>query len=191
LALSEINLSALIKSMEQKKFHFLQFGLLSAGVSILFYVILYLAGVEYFLSLWAYLAIVIYILFAVIACLNEKKTYGGYLEFSNALKTSFGIFVISSFAATIFSYVLLNFIDTDFKIALDRYAIIVTEKYLKSWGMQDAELNKTITDLKNTDYYSLNQMLLNFAYSCIFWFLFALIISAIIKKKNPSKNMSL
>jgi hypothetical protein len=171
--------------MKQTKSYFLQFSLLSAGVGILFYVLLYLSGAEYFLSLWAYLAYVIYILFAVLACISDKKINGGYIEFSEALKISFGIFAITSFATTIFSYVLLNFIDTDFRVALDRYSIEAVEKMMTRFGVPQEEIDKAIKTAQNTDNFSIGNMLLSFAFTCILWFLFSLIIAAIVKKKKP------
>jgi len=185
LASFKIILPASIKYMKQTKSYFLQFSLLSAGVGILFYVLLYLSGAEYFLSLWAYLAYVIYILFAVLACISDKKINGGYIEFSEALKISFGIFAITSFATTIFSYVLLNFIDTDFRVALDRYSIEAVEKMMTRFGVPQEEIDKAIKTAQNTDNFSIGNMLLSFAFTCILWFLFSLIIAAIVKKKKP------
>lgn len=185
MASFKIILPASIKYMKQTKSYFLQFSLLSAGVGILFYVLLYLSGAEYFLSLWAYLAYVIYILFAVLACISDKKINGGYIEFSEALKISFGIFAITSFATTIFSYVLLNFIDTDFRVALDRYSIEAVEKMMTRFGVPQEEIDKAIKTAQNTDNFSIGNMLLSFAFTCILWFLFSLIIAAIVKKKKP------
>ncbi|MFT3844114.1 MAG: DUF4199 domain-containing protein [Lacibacter sp.] len=166
-----------------------QYGLISALAGVLFYVILYLGGVKLFMSPVAYIAYVIPIVFAVLATLKAKSNNGGFLEFSQALKISFGVFVITSLATSLLSYLLLNFIDTEFAQALQQATMEMTEKMMKKFGAQQEQIDKALADASNKNPYTIGKIALGFALSCILWFIFSLIISAIVKKKNPQNDM--
>ena len=88
----------------------LSYGLMSGGAAILLSLVLYLGGAKMFVNPIAYLGFAIPIVFAVLGGLAQKKANGGYLEFSEALKTVFTIFVIGSFLSTAFMFLLLNVI---------------------------------------------------------------------------------
>jgi len=89
----------------------LQYGLISTLVSILYYVGLYLMGAESYLKPIAYFSYAIPILFAVIASVKVKRSKL-YLPFGDALKIIFGVFVLSFFGLSLFSFILNNYIDT-------------------------------------------------------------------------------
>lgn len=167
----------------------LQYGLFSAVAGILAYLLLYLAGTSVMTSPVAFVTNLIPILFAVLACLAVRKQNGGFLEFSDAIKTSFGIFVISGFAVTVFSYLLLNYIDPDFKTAMQQAAMEMTESMLKKFGAPEEQIDKALEEASKKDNFSFGNVMLGFAFSCILWFLFSLIISMIVRKKNPNAGM--
>jgi hypothetical protein len=167
----------------------LQYGLFSAVAGILAYLLLYIGGTSIMTSPVAFVTNLIPIAFAVLACLAVRKKNGGFLEFSEALKTSFGIFVISGFAVTVFSYVLLNYIDPDFKIAMQQAAMELTEGMLKKFGASQDQIDKAMDEASKKDNFSISSVMLGFAFSCILWFLFSLIISLIVRKKNPNAGM--
>jgi hypothetical protein len=167
----------------------LQYGLMSAVVGILMYTILYLGGVKFFMSPFAYIGYVFPILFAVLACLKQKKNQGGFLEFSKALKISFGVFVITAFTASLVSYVLMNYIDQEFSQAMQQASVEMTEKMMKRFGASQDTIDKAIAEAANKNPFTLGKMALGFAFSCIFWFLISLIVAAIVKKKNPADEM--
>jgi predicted permease len=70
-------------------------------------------------------------------------------------------------------------------VALDRYSIEAVEKMMARFGVPQEEIDKAIKTAQNTDNFSIGNMLLSFAFTCILWFLFSLIIAAIVKKKKP------
>lgn len=162
----------------------LQYGLLSALIGIIFSVILYLGGIKLFTSPIAYLGYIIPIAIAVMACLKQKKNQGGYLKFGEALKTSYGVFVISAFAAVLFSYILLNYIDTSFADAMKQYTMEMTENMMKKFGASQDQIDQAITKASERSGFSLGSMSLGFAISCFIWFIPALIISLIVRKEN-------
>lgn len=168
----------------------LQFGLMSAVVGIIAYIGLYLGGVKILMSPLAFVtSYVLPIVFAVMACLAAKKQNDGYLEFGKALKTSFGVFVLTALAVSVLSYVLFNFIDLEFKQAMTEESLNMSEKMLKKFGASQDQIEKAMDEARKKDSFSISNMMLGFAFSCFIYFLLALIIAAIVKKKNPENEM--
>jgi hypothetical protein len=176
--------------MEKKQTNpLVQYGLLSAAVGLITYIGLYLGGVKLMTSPVAYATYLLPILFAVLGCVAAKKQNGGFLEFGQALKISFGIFVITTLASSLFSYVLLNFIDPEFKEAMQQVSIEMTEKMMKRFGASQDQIDKALDDASKKDNFSFGSVMLGFAFSCFISFLISLIIAVIVKKKNPQNDM--
>jgi disulfide bond formation protein DsbB len=172
--------------MEQKSTNYLlQYGLLSAVTGILFFVIMYLGGVKTFTSPVAYLGFVIPIIFAVIACRQQKKADGGYLEFSKALKIAFGVMVISGFVASIIQFIFFNYIDTAFRESMLQESMNMAQKMMEKFNVPQDQIDKQLDEMTKTNQFSFGKTMLSFAFACILWFIIALIIAAIVKKKAP------
>lgn len=172
--------------MEQKTENVgMMYGLMGGAASILFSLMLYLGGVKWFVSPIAYFGLVIPIAFAVLAALRQKKMGGGYLEFSQALKTLFLCFVIMAILGTLFSYVLLNIIDIPFREALAQETAEKTAQFMQKLGATQQQIDKATTDALNGNNYTVGKMALGTAFYLIFWFLISLLIAAIVKKKKP------
>ena len=163
----------------------LSYGLMSGGAAILLSLVLYLGGAKMFVNPIAYLGFAIPIVFAVLGGLAQKKANGGYLEFSEALKTVFTIFVIGSFLSTAFMFLLLNVIDVPFRQALSQETAQATEKMMEKFGAPQEQIDKSTAETLNGNSFSLGKQFLGFAFGTIFWFIISLIIAAIIKKKKP------
>jgi disulfide bond formation protein DsbB len=163
----------------------LMYGLISAGVGIVFTLVLYLMGAEWFIHPIAFSGLVIAIVIGVLAGLAQKKANGGYLEFSEALRVVYTVFIVSSLVSTIFMYVLLNYIDEPFRQALAQKTAESTEAWMKRFGAPQDQIDKATTDALNANNYSPKSMALGFAFWAIAWFIIALIVAAIIKRKKP------
>jgi hypothetical protein len=167
----------------------LQYGLLSAVVGLVIYIALYLGGIKAMTSPIAYVLYFLPILFAILGCIAAKKQNGGFLEFGQALKISFGVFVFTSLATSLFSYVLLNFIDPEFKEAMQQVSLEMTEKMMKRFGASQDQIDKALDEASKKDNFSFGSVMLGFAFSCFISFLISLIIAVIVKKKNPQSDM--
>lgn len=172
--------------MAAAKNHGLTNGVINGLVGILFTVILYLIGVKAFVSPFAYVAMVIPIVFAVLAANARKKNQGGFLSFAEALQTTFTVFVIGTILGIIFNYVLLNFIDVGFREALAQETAESVAKMMQRFGAKQEDIDKAMTDAQNGNNYSAGKMALGFAFSSIVSFIVCLIISAIVKKSKPA-----
>lgn len=161
------------------------YGLINAGVAIVFTVILYLGGAKMFVSPVAYVGVVLPIVVCVIGALQIKKQRGGYLEFSEALKATFLILVIGSLIATLFQFILFNYIDVSFREAMAQVTAEQAEKLMRRFGAPEDDIDKAVEDTLNKNNYTIGRLLLGFVFGCIWWFIVALIVSAIVKRKRP------
>lgn len=165
------------------------YGLINGGVSILFTVLLYLGGVETFVSPVAYLGLALPVVVCVIGALLIKKQQGGSLEFKDALKATFLILVIGSLIVTIFQFVLFNYIDVPFREALAQVTAQKAEQLMHKFGMPQDQIDKAVEETLNRNNYTVGRLMLGFVFSCIGSFIVALIVSAIIKRKRaPFEN---
>ena len=163
----------------------LLYGLLYGGVSIVFTVLLYLGGVKWFMSPVAYLGLIIPVLFAVVAAVQQKKQQGDYLEFSEALKTTFLVLATGALISTVFDYVLFNYIDVPFREALTQASMEKMEKIFLKMGMPQDKIDEETAKLMDKNNYTIGKLLLGFAFRCIGLFVLALIVAASVKKKRP------
>lgn len=164
----------------------ISYGLINGIGLVVFALILYLGGVKWFMSPVAYLGYVLAIVIAVLGGVKEKKLKGGFLNFSEALKVVFMIFVIGAILSTLFNYILFNFIDVPFRQALMQEAAAKTAKLLERFGASQDKIDETTSNMINGNNYTIGKVLLGFAFSCLIWFFVSLIVSAIIKKNKPA-----
>ncbi len=164
----------------------LQYGLFSAVAAIFVFVVLYIMGAEYFLSPAAWISsYFLPIIFAVLGCLQVKKKNNGYLNFNEALKISFGIFVVTGIATTIVSYFIYNFLDVAFAERMKQLTIEKAQEYMLKYNVPESRIDDEINKIAEEALFSFGSLMKAFAYSCILYFIEALILAAIIKKKKP------
>jgi hypothetical protein len=160
------------------------YGLIAGLGMILFTIVQYREGVGAFMGPAAYLGYVILIGLAAAAAFAQKKANGGGLEFQEALKTVFTVFVLALAAQTLFSWVLLNFVDTHFREAFTRATFDKDALVMKRFGMSDEDITRAMAEDQGRRPFSLGSMSLGLAFSCIVHFIIALVLAAILKKKK-------
>jgi hypothetical protein len=160
-------------------------GLIAGLVLILLTTILYLGGVNAFLGYGGWLGYLFLITAAVLAPVMEKKARNGFLEFREALKAAFLVFIIALLLQTLFTWILMNFIDTGFRDALEKAILIKTEQLLQRFGAQQENIDKALSRQRGRNQYSLSSLLLALCVTYIVFFLVSLLIAAIVKKKKP------
>src|SRR3990170_6525671 len=154
------------------------YGLIAGLIICLVTLIQYLGGLKTYLSPLGFLTYILIIVIAVLAGQKQKKLNGGYLEFSEALKVTFSVFASALLLQTLFTYVLLNFIDPEFKQALGQEVMNKTEELMRKFGASDTQIDKALEDQSATDQFAFGKMILGYAIWCIVWFIVSLIISA-------------
>ena len=172
--------------MEQTKTNTgLVYGVICGVAVIAFTILLYVAGVEWYTSPLAYVGFAIPIVIGFMGAYKQRSLQGGFITFKEALKTVFIIFIISVVLDTIFSYLLLNVIDVPFREAIMQDAAVKMEKFLVKMGTSQDAIDKAMADFDNPENFSPGKILLGVFFRMIGWFIVALIIAAIVKKKRP------
>lgn len=166
----------------------LNYGLIAGLIITLITLGQYLGGIEMYLSPIGYISYLVIITMAVLAALKVRKSNEGFLEFSQALKVTFTVFVIAMLIQTLFTYVLMNFIDVSFKQSLSQEIMNKTEIMLKKFGLSDSQIDAQMEKERTTDQFALTRILLGYAITCIVAFIFCLLISLIVKKSKPAFN---
>jgi len=161
------------------------YGVFCGLALIILSLLLYLGGLSWYMSPATFLNYIIPIVVAVLCGLRERKLQGGHMSFAHALKVTFLFFVIGSIIFTLFTFLLLNIIDVPFREALSQEAAVATEKMLEKFGAPQETIDKTVSEILSGKSYTFGKTLLSYAFGLIFWFIVALIISAIIKKSRP------
>jgi hypothetical protein len=176
--------------MQPRKYNLpLIYGLIAGLAMILLLTLLYLGGVNTYMGKLGYFSYVILIVLATVAALQEKKAQDGYLEFRDALKVTFLVFVIGLAMYTFFNWLLLNYIDPPFRREVERVALQKAEKMMQDWGFSQDKIDEMeAASKRNTSQNSFFYTVLALALWYIAFFVVALIISAIIKKKKPEFN---
>ena len=172
--------------MEKKKTDVgLVYGVICGVAVVAFSILLYVAGVEWYTSALAYCGFLIPIVIGFMGAYKQRSLQGGYLTFKEALKTVFIIFIISIIFDTVFSYLLLNVIDVPFREAIMQEAAVKMEKFLAKMGSSQEAIDKAMADFENPNNFSPGKIILGMFFRMIGWFIVALIIAAIVKKKRP------
>jgi hypothetical protein len=175
--------------MEKRKNVGLTYGLIGGLALSVYFILMYLGGVEFFMGPLSWLGYVIIIVIAVLAGLKQRKLNGGSLEFGEALKVVFLVFALGFLLQTITSHILFNYIDVPFKDAMTQKALEKTEDLLKRFGASQDQIDKALEDAAKRDSFSIKSQLLGYGVTCILFFLVSLIIAAIIKRKPaPFEN---
>lgn len=164
------------------------YGLISGLIISVITLVLYLGGLELFLSPTAYITYLVVITMAVLAALKYRRSNEGFMEFREALKITFTVFALSFLIQTLFTYVLFNFIDVQFSEAYSQEALDRSEQFLRKMGMSDAKIDEEMDKQRNVNQFSILRMLTSYAVLCIVSFIFCLLISVIVKKSKPTFN---
>lgn len=163
----------------------LAYGLIAGLAICLITLVQYLGGLKTYMSPIGFLTYILLVVIAVIAAQKQKKMNGGYLSFGEALKVTFSVIASALLLQTLFTYVLFNFIDPSFKLALVQASMNASEEFMRKMGASESMIDEAMERARETDSMSLPSMLLGYAIWCIVWFVICLIISAIVKKNKP------
>jgi len=160
------------------------FGLTGGACIILFMTGLYKGGVDVYLGRLAWLGYAIMIGFGVAATLVKRKANGGELLLMQALKTAFTVFVIELLLQTLFIWLLLNYLDTHFRDVLIVELDKRTEEAYRYVGYDQQKINEMMQQIRGSDHFPLGGMLTSLTTVYIVFFLFSLLIAAVVKKKK-------
>ena len=175
-----------METVESRTNFGLNYGLIAGLVITVITLLQYLGGLDMYLSPIGYVTYLVIITMAVLAALKVRKKNEGFLEFSQALKVTFTVFAIALLIQTLFTYILLNFIDVSFKEAVSQEVLNKSEEMMKKFGATDSQIDAALESERTKDQFAFTRILLGYALTCIVAFIFCLLISLIVKKSKPA-----
>lgn len=164
----------------------INYGIIAGLVITVVTLLQYLGGLDMYLSPIGYVTYLVIITMAVLAALKVRNKNEGFLEFSQALKVTFTVFAIALLIQTLFTYILLNFIDVSFKEAVSQEVLNKSEEMMKKFGATDSQIDAALESERTKDQFAFTRVLLGYALTCIVAFIFCLLISLIVKKSKPA-----
>jgi hypothetical protein len=168
------------------------FGLAAALCTILFVLGTYWAGPETFLSWISWLGTAIIVILASVATVIEKRAKAGLLDFRSSLKVAYGVLALGVLAQNLFTWLLLNVIDPQFRNRLIPVDLANTEKAYRRFGAPEDQLRQTLEGIRTQNQFSLGRMISGMGFLLVLYFLVALLIAASIRtKKGPMPSPGL
>lgn len=166
-----------------------KYGLMAGGISIVFSVILYLLndGVYLRFNIIPQYVIEIYFMAYVVSIIKERNN--GFISFNEAFKSSWLTYILAASIISVFTYILMNFIDPGLIEKLKEMqveAFELTSKWLK---LNEEDKEKQLEILRTTNPYDLKSIA---ALPVSFLFpgaIIAVVISLIKRKDINPKNV--
>jgi len=130
-----------------------RFGLISALISIVVWLGIYLSGhIEFVYSGWYVLGLmVISIALLVLSNLEERKAFQGHYNFVEALKSGLIFLAIGWVIQVGFNQVMARAVDPGLPQIQKEILISSTEERLANWNIPQADIDKTIDEMEKTD----------------------------------------
>jgi len=174
----------------QGKSKAVQYGIIGSIISIVLGIIMYIMGPDLFknwvlsIVIWIFLIIVVTVIMSLSAG-AFKKSNGGYVSFQRAFREAFIPAVIMAVVGLLFNILLMNVIDPGYteelKVAIEE---MVTTQY-ENAGMSEDAIDKQLAKMEKNDQFSILGQTKSTLFGLILYGVIALIIAAIVKKKNP------
>lgn len=163
----------------------INYGLIGGMAAIALTLLYYLMNVRGFITYGAWFSYLALGATMVMAGLAVRKYQDGYIEFKEGLKVTFLVWVIGTLLTTVFLYLLYNFIDPGLVDVQKEVTMELMEKFTANMDEETLEqINKTMEEQGFG--LDMKKSLLTYGFGLIFpGFIIALIVSLIIRRKNP------
>lgn len=167
--------------------HSVKNGLWCGLGQILLSLVLYFVNAEFMLSWGSLLGYVFIIYFMQKAVADTRMDHKGFITFGEAFKAGWLTYILGSVLITIFTFVLMNYIDPGLLEKLKVTQVEALEKMGELLHIPEADLEEQISAIEDTNPFGITTI----AYALPFSFIFpgamiALIMALIMKKQDPT-----
>jgi hypothetical protein len=163
-------------------------GLILAIIHIVVFLIVYYVFPEKLTGMsYAAFILVFNLAFCFVSGNQWRNQVGGYIDFGNAFKYVFVIFVASGVIQTIFSVIFL-YIEPSFPEVMAQSQIDTSVYWAQKFGAPDESLEKMNEEFdpeELAERYKLSSLPLRFGLGLIFYAIGAAIIGLIVRKREP------
>lgn len=161
-------------------------GLIAGGLLILLSLSFYFTDKGLLLQLSSLMEFIIVLYFMSRAVAATRKAQDGWISFGEAFKPAWLTYILATTLATLFTFVLMNFIDPDLKEQVKEIQIQAFEQASDWFKISDADQATYIEQLKETDAYGIQSIAFTLPFSFIMpGVLFSLIMALFMKKEQP------
>ena len=153
----------------------IKFGLISALISVVFFLVLVISGQNAFDNKWSWIGLIISVAIVFLAHKNYKESGNGFMSYGQGVGIAFWITLVSLVINFVITYCYVTFIDPS---AMDLFYDKQTEQMAAN-GMQDDQIDMAIGWTK-TLFWPLYLF-----FGLFFGVLVGVIVSIFTQKKNP------
>lgn len=157
-----------------------RFGLIAALISIVYFLILNVSGIDMTQGFWNWVGYAITLALVVLAQKQFKDKGDGYMSYGQGVGIAFWMGLISAVISSIFTYMYIKFVDTGFlELVKERQIEAMQEK-----GMTDQQIDQgmQMASLFLTPEAMLVYMLIG---GIVVTLIIGLIVTIFTQKKNP------
>ncbi|RZS93469.1 DUF4199 domain-containing protein [Aquimarina brevivitae] len=164
----------------------INYGIILATILTLFTVLGYAFYQEIFVKWWVFfLLLIVIVLIGILSAVKSRKILGGIISFKETFKAYFIPIVIGTLISTLVTILIFNVIDPEAAVAIKDRSIEVTMEFMQKFNVPEEDMNKAIADIRNADNFGALTQIKNWFGSMIVYIVIGLIVSLIIRKKEP------
>ncbi|MBC7885955.1 MAG: DUF4199 domain-containing protein [Saprospiraceae bacterium] len=176
--------------MNQLENHPVRNGLILGVASIVFTLGLYLINPKFMLSWGSWAGIIIMVYFMRKSVLDQKKDNKGFISLGEGFKMGWLTYILGTVISTLFSFVLINYIDPSLIEILKDIQIEAIEQISKSFNMPEDTMQAQIEAIEDTNPFSVASLGIALPISFLFpGAVIAIIIASVLKKNVPDAKM--
>jgi hypothetical protein len=172
--------------MEAMRKSAMNYGLFLGLALIFLTTIMYAVDINLFTSSWIGIVNLLIISgFGVFSATTYKKSLGGFIGFKEAFTCFFITVATGVFLSTLYTVVLLNYIDPEAKTIITENVIKYTVSMMEKFGGKAADMNKIAEEMEKSDSFGPLGQLKGFAFGLVIYAVIGLVSALIIKKERP------
>ncbi len=170
--------------------HALRWGLIIGAINIIISLLLYIIDITIMGSMWlGFLILAMNVVITIFAGINYRNSIGGFMNFKNAFIYSFVLILIAVLVSSIFRILLFNVIDPQAAEVVADAAIENAESMFRRLGVEGDAMDEALEESRKStlEAFSVWGIIKGFLWGIIGYLLGAVIVGAIIKKRNPEE----
>ena len=164
-----------------------KYGIALGVINFLWILIIYVLGLSHTITgiMLAFVSLIFSIVVCVLSIREERKLLGGFISFGDAFKVGFTTIFISGLIGLISQFIYTQVIDPTYMEYVTREVPI---QFAEKFGAPEATLDEMREKLEQEPLpsFSLWEVTKSIMGSAIFSAIIALIVGAIMKKRNPN-----
>jgi len=172
------------------KNHFVKFGIIFGAISIIVQLALYLIDVKLLFntSIGLISAFLVPIIIIVLTLKAVRQDNNDVLSFGDGFKNGWLAYAVGALIASLFTYVLYNFIDPSIIDIQKEATLEMTSSMMERFGAAQSDIDEAIDKIEETDMsYGIGKVFTGWLFLAgIFGTLLSLVIAAIMKKSDPN-----